>query len=777
MKVNCIETIAIGTNLTETSSNRGSDQKILLQNSVRRSDDDNFLEFATFRFTNRDNCNVKPQSKRCKKYTIWALTVILISLILSLGITLGSPKKPQPVESAAENQSIIDPTQNDINTPIDQEDPVDIPIEEPSLKPSYLRIDPTNDGTPSTIKTSEPSYNTDKPTNMPSQKPITTSEPSYNTDEPTNTPLQKPITTPEPSYNTNKSTNIPSQKPVELTINPTKYDPPIPIKTSEPSYSTIQPTKTPSLNSTDVPLTIYPTDSNSVIIPITLEPTYAPTKRPSVSPVLTKLPVTTQSPISGDYCENGRIGNGLCKVKNQCCSIYGWCGNTPVHCQNTNPPIPLPPFLSPTKIPSSNALFIASPPTEKTIFLASPKLNNSSPLLTPDNYPYTIVLGSRERLLQGDGIFSPNREYSLKFKNDGSLVLEQLSSREILWRSVRGGVTLILQSDSNLVLKNEAKEVIWKSNTHVYPNAELILDDGGQLAVVSSRGTSLWLTGLPRGEYRENSVESIHFPLRGIFYYPWYPETWTVRGKHVFYEPYLGYYSSSDADIQQEHVDALEYMHADVAISSWFGPNTNNDKARLTNLMVKSSRSKRTKWTIYHEKEYREDQSVDEIRLDLAYIKKWFAWRDSWAYIEGKPLIYVYNEGGCDVAQRWMEASQGEWYVVLKVFDKDEECSVQPNGWHQYGPIQKVQHHPGRSYAISPGFWRADKLEPDLPRYGEKEWRRVVTDMVDSNEPWQLIVSFNEWGEGTAIEAARDWKSETPNTTDGYYLDALHDIH
>jgi len=43
--------------------------------------------------------------------------------------------------------------------------------------------------------------------------------------------------------------------------------------------------------------------------------------------------------------------------------------------------------------------------------------------------------------------------------------------------------------------------------------------------------------------------------------------------------------------------------------------------------------------------------------------------------------------------------------------------------------------------------------------------------MIASNEPWQLVISFNEWNEGTAVEAAREWA--TPSGY-GAYLDALH---
>ena len=37
--------------------------------------------------------------------------------------------------------------------------------------------------------------------------------------------------------------------------------------------------------------------------------------------------------------------------------------------------------------------------------------------------------------------------------------------------------------------------------------------------------------------------------------------------------------------------------------------------------------------------------------------------------------------------------------------------------------------------------------------------------------PWHLVLTFNEWGEGTSVESAREWA--TPSGY-GAYLDALH---
>jgi hypothetical protein len=45
--------------------------------------------------------------------------------------------------------------------------------------------------------------------------------------------------------------------------------------------------------------------------------------------------------------------------------------------------------------------------------------------------------------------------------------------------------------------------------------------------------------------------------------------------------------------------------------------------------------------------------------------------------------------------------------------------------------------------------------------------------MVASRARFQLVTTFNEWGEGTAVESARQWQSVSG---DGSYLDTLHAV-
>jgi hypothetical protein len=80
--------------------------------------------------------------------------------------------------------------------------------------------------------------------------------------------------------------------------------------------------------------------------------------------------------------------------------------------------------------------------------------------------------------------------------------------------------------------------------------------------------------------------------------------------------------------------------------------------------------------------------------------------------------------------------------------------------------------NPPYSFNIAPGFWRADKATPDAPRPGKQKFCQWVALMNESGQPWQLITSFNEWGEGTAVESAVEWQSASGY---GDYLDCLHD--
>jgi hypothetical protein len=97
------------------------------------------------------------------------------------------------------------------------------------------------------------------------------------------------------------------------------------------------------------------------------------------------------------------------------------------------------------------------------------------------------------------------------------------------------------------------------------------------------------------------------------------------------------------------------------------------------------------KWTVYYEDEKKLDNSIDQLEADLNYLKKWFAWHEAWAHIDGKPIIFIWNEKDCEVAERWVVAAKrAGWYVVLKLFGGFMECTNQPDSWHQYVSNRKL---------------------------------------------------------------------------------------
>lgn len=377
------------------------------------------------------------------------------------------------------------------------------------------------------------------------------------------------------------------------------------------------------------------------------------------------------------------------------------------------------------------------------------------------------------------------------FDDDLVLVRRQLTQGDaVIWRVNSGNImninatattTLFMQSDGNVVLRAANFTTLWTTNSGKNWGAYLILDNDGQVAIVLDEEgpngediiTRLWYDGRPKGFYPKTppTRQNLEFPVRGIFYYPWFPETWTIKKQPTKFNATLGKYSSGRTAIFDAHLDALEYARIDLGIASWFGPNTNLDRGRISNLLQRSPPT--MKWTVYHEDELGYNPDGTEIQADLDYLKYWFAWHDSWAHVDGRPVIFVYNEpNDCSVSERWMRAARGEWYVVLKLFRGFTNCPVQPDSWHQYGPAAAINYNRGHAMSISPGFWKADQDEPALERLSEEQWRGNVAKMVERNEQWQLITTFNEWGEGTSVESGSEWESDSGY---GYYLDALHD--
>jgi len=258
-------------------------------------------------------------------------------------------------------------------------------------------------------------------------------------------------------------------------------------------------------------------------------------------------------------------------------------------------------------------------------------------------------------------------------------------------------------------------------------------------------------------------------PIRAAFYYPWFPEAWDQ--KHInpftYYTPApAGYYDSSLASVIDDHIARMQYANISAGIASWWGQGTKTD-TRIP-LLLNEAHTRNFYWTLYYE------PSLDALNTasDLAYINLHYGSDPNFLHVNGKPVLFVYTRAvkSCADVTTWVTINAGLFYLSPQVFGGYLSCPTQPDTWHQYAPTSAEDKQHLLSFSISPGFWLRTDAAPRLIR-DPARWHFNVQHMVASGAAWQLITTFNEWGEGTAVEDATEWQSCTGY---GVYLDELH---
>ncbi len=272
--------------------------------------------------------------------------------------------------------------------------------------------------------------------------------------------------------------------------------------------------------------------------------------------------------------------------------------------------------------------------------------------------------------------------------------------------------------------------------------------------------------------FPSTTPDSLTLPIRAAFYYGWYPTLWNSQGFAPFtnYHPSLGFYDGAQPTVISKHIAAMQYGGIQAGIASWWGPGSREDE-RMP-LLLAAAAGTGFKWGVYYENEARGDPTVDQIRSDLTYLRNTYAADPNFLRIDSKFVIFVYTSAAdnCTTADRWKQANTVGAWIDLMVFPGFTSCISQPDQWHSYAPAEATDHRAGHSYGISPGFWKKGEAKPRLTR-DLVRWNQDIRDMIASNEPFQLVLTFNEWGEGTPVENATDWASPSGY---GYYLDALH---
>ncbi len=296
-------------------------------------------------------------------------------------------------------------------------------------------------------------------------------------------------------------------------------------------------------------------------------------------------------------------------------------------------------------------------------------------------------------------------------------------------------------------------------------SATAVVDSADSALVVELDGNESENPDKTGEESTAGSFSTANGPIRAAFLYPWFPNAWSQGGVEPFtnFSPSFGRYSSSDAALISRQLSLATEAHIDAFISSWWGRGHHTDRALsalLDTTAAEDSPNPSMKWGLYYEPEGNSDPSVSELVADLEYLAGSYFDHPAYLHVDGRPVVFVWAESadGAGMVQRWAEAKQRldeDLFVVLKVFSGFEDYADQADSWHQYGPAKAYSDHLPYSATVSPGFWlvgESPRLDRDLARF-----RDDVARMNASGAFWQLVTTWNEWGEGTAIEPSDEF--------------------
>ena len=261
-------------------------------------------------------------------------------------------------------------------------------------------------------------------------------------------------------------------------------------------------------------------------------------------------------------------------------------------------------------------------------------------------------------------------------------------------------------------------------------------------------------------------------PYHAAFFYPWFPFVWRDQGhtppRNWFsnympdfdpcqFDPATELYDSKDDAVIYWQLRKMAQARIEVAISSWWGQRKETDLAFrkiVTDVMNRPDNPyPNLRWAIYYEHESETDPGVAELVSDLNYIKAQYAGEAGYLKVDGRPVVFVYADGNdrSGMADRWAEARlQTGFYVVLKVYQGYAQDAAKVDSWHQYAPAVRYERQGAYSAFASPGFWKDG--ESVRLRREMVEFRDAVSTLGAANVTWKLIQTWNEWGEGTAVE-------------------------
>jgi glycoprotein endo-alpha-1,2-mannosidase len=260
-----------------------------------------------------------------------------------------------------------------------------------------------------------------------------------------------------------------------------------------------------------------------------------------------------------------------------------------------------------------------------------------------------------------------------------------------------------------------------------------------------------------------------HAATVSIFYYPWYGspagdgdwEHWNQNAHeppvHVYsrFYPARGAYSSSSARVVGAQMAEIHRAGVDEVVTSWWGRGSSTDRR----LPLVLSAARRNGLTVAAHLEPYAGRTLDSIAEDLGYLAPL-----------GIQDVYVYEARDFAAADwaalrpslppslRLFAHTSRVGFAAAGRFDGFYTYDFVTHGGNKFARLCAQAHALGLlcAPAVGPGYdgTRAGEAPGGRPRLHGATYDRLWTAALAAAPDVVTITSYNEWGEGTQIEAA-----------------------
>jgi glycoprotein endo-alpha-1,2-mannosidase len=306
-------------------------------------------------------------------------------------------------------------------------------------------------------------------------------------------------------------------------------------------------------------------------------------------------------------------------------------------------------------------------------------------------------------------------------------------------------------------------------------------------------------------------AKDLHPPRQVLaFYYTWYgpdrhwekvdPTNHDISAARHY--PEMGAYDSHDPKIIAKQIAAARKIGITGFICTWWGQGTYEDQA--VPLTLAAAQGKNFNVTVYWEVAPGSGQAqIDQAVSDLAYLVTHYGTNSAFLKVDGKPVIFIYGRVMEQVPfSAWPEiisrahAKVGDFLLICdgysarnaaifdglhtynicdrvkKQLDGDSTDKLRTWADGHYARVVKIARDAGRISCVDviPGYDDTKIRHPglDVERLDGKVYSTLWEEALKANPDWVLITTWNEWHEGSEIEASYEFGTKYLKLTDHY---------